>query len=730
MNKKICIWLVILTALIFQATIAQPGIKWSDDGNGYYRYDNGSILKYNLPGNEPSVIVAAKSLIPGGERDPLRISYFKINETSGKVLLFANTRKVWRLNTRGDYWILDQKTGKMNQLGKGLPEASLMFAKISPDGNHAAYVSNNNIYTEELATGKITRQTSDGTLTIINGTFDWAYEEEFFCRDGFRWSPDSKTIAYWQIDASGIKKFNMINNTDSIYPVVIPIEYPKAGEKPSSARIGVVGIAGGKTTWMDIPGDPSQNYIVRMEFIPSNGNLLLQQLNRKQNNSKLYICTPSNGESKMIFEESDEAWVDLNTGDGVYSIDYTNNFVWMNGGRDVLWTSEKDGWRHLFQVSLEGKAEKLLTSGSYDIITFQHLDPKTGFVYFTASPENPVQQYLYRVNVKRPDRLERMSPQELNGTHNYSVSPGGKYAYHMFSNYYTYPSFEFISLSSHKPLNPEEGIAAKIDSLRMETTTEFFRIKIPGGIELDGWMAKPSNFDPKKKYPVLFYVYTEPWGATVSDSYGVDQNSLYEGNLTEDGYIYMSVDNRGTPHPRGRAWRKSIYRKIGQINIDDQAAAAREILKWHFVDPERIAVYGWSGGGTATLNLMFRYPEIYKTGISVAGESNMLTYDNIYQERYMGLPQEAMEDYIRGSAITHAGNLEGNLLIIHGTGDDNVHYQNAEMLVNELVKHKKLFQIMPYPNRTHSISEGEGTSEHLVKVFTDYLRRNCPPGPR
>jgi dipeptidyl-peptidase-4 len=226
----------------------------------------------------------------------------------------------------------------------------------------------------------------------------------------------------------------------------------------------------------------------------------------------------------------------------------------------------------------------------------------------------------------------------------------------------------------------------------------------------------------------VFYVYSEPAAVTVTDSYGVGQNRLYAGNMSEDGYIYISLDNRGTPAPKGREWRKAIYRKIGQVNIRDQAMAAKEIMKWKFVDPDRIAVWGWSGGGSATLNLMFQYPDIYKTGISIAALDNLLTYDNIYQERYMGLPDENMEDYINGSPITYAGNLTGNLLFIHGTGDDNVHYQNAEMLINELVRYNKQFQFMPYPNRTHSISEGEGTTKHLSTLYTTYLRKYCPPG--
>jgi dipeptidyl-peptidase 4 len=731
-SRKLIILLTALLVILAPDITCQPsGIKWSDDGNSYYRLEKDQIIRYSLPGNQPSIVISRESLPLSKSNTPLPVSYYKIDEKLGKTLLMTNTKKVWRLNTRGDYWILDMKTGKADQLGRDLPASSLMFAKISPDGKYAAYVSGNNIYTEDLTTHKVKSLTNDGSVTLINGTFDWAYEEEFYCRDGFRWSSDSKSIAYWQIDAGSIKKFNMINTTDSIYPRVIPIEYPVAGEDPSSARIGVVNISDGNTTWMKIPGDPVQNYIVRMEYIPLTGKLLVQQLNRKQNHSRLIISDPLTGESGIIQEETDEAWVDLEVGHNPYSIDYTNNFTWMNEGKDILWASEKDGWRHLYQLSLEGKPEKLFTAGTYDVISVENVDSKTGYIYFMASPDNATQNYLYRTSLRKPGKMELVSPASLKGTHTYSISPNGKYAYHTFSNHFTRPSSEFISVTGHKALNEKESIIERQDSLKISSATEFFKITIPGNIELDGMIAKPASFDPSKKYPVLFYVYTEPAGTTVKDAFGSDIDFLYDGDLSGDGYIYISLDNRGTPAPKGREWRKCIYRKIGQINIADQAMAARELLKkWSFLDPERVAVWGWSGGGTATLNLMFQYPEIYKTGISIAAVGNMFTYDNIYQERYMGLPQENRNDYIKGSPITYAGNLKGNLLYIHGTGDDNVHYQNAEMLINELIKNKKIFQFMPYPNRTHGISEGEGTSEHLQALYTDYLRKYCPPGPR
>lgn len=720
----------LLITVSFQSFSQGSGFKWSNNGTSYYVVQEEGIIQYNLPNNNPKIFVSREQLTPENANIPLSVSFFAFSEDEEKMLLFTNTKRVWRLHTKGDYWVLNMTTGGLQQLGKSLPKTSLMFAKISPDGKLAAYVSDNNIYVEDLKTSEIKALTTDGSKMLINGTFDWVYEEEFACRDGFRWSPDSKSIAYWQIDASDTKTFYMINNTDAIYPEIVPLEYPKVGESPSNCKVGVVTVDDAKTTWMDIPGDARQHYLVRMEFIPSTENLLIQQLNRKQNHSKLFIAEPSTGKSNIIQEEKDAAWVDIYQAGNKYVVDFTNNFIWHNGGKNILWTTEKDGWRHLYNVSLEGEKEQLITKGNYDFIDLSYIDSKNGYVYFMASPDNATQSYLYKTAFNGKGNLEMVSPKSLKGTHDYNVSPTGEFAIHSFSNHFTKPASQLISFANHKAINPETGIETNLSKLEQKPQAEFFKVTTAEGVEMDGWMVKPSNFDATKKYPVVFYVYTEPAGTTVNDTYGTGNNRNYNGNMADDGYIYMSLDNRGTPAPKGREWRKSIYKNIGRINIKDQALAAQEIIKWDFVDSERIAVWGHSGGGAATLNLLFQYPEIYQTGIALAAITNQLTYDNIYQERYMGLPQENLEDFVDGSPVTHAKNLKGNLLYIHGTGDDNVHYQNAEILVNELVKYNKQFQFMAYPNRTHGIREGEGTMDHLKTLFTNYLKMYCPPGGR
>ncbi|WP_207436094.1 S9 family peptidase [Sabulibacter ruber] len=705
------------------------GVFWLKSGNTYVVPEEGNITAYTLPGKTKQVLVEKGQLMPAGKSESLKVRSFAISGDEQKVLLFTNTQKVWRYHTRGDYWVYDRQTKKLQQLGAGRPVSSLMFAKFSPDGKQVAYVSENNIYAEDIASQKVTQLTTDGTRKRINGTFDWAYEEEFACRDGFRWSPDSRKIAFWQIDASDVKDYFMFNLTDGVYSKVLPVEYPSAGEAPSPYKIGVIDVAAGATKWMDVPGDPRQNYVPRMEWAANANEIILQQLNRKQNESRLFLCNAASGKATNIHSEKDQAWIDvISTWDSNYN---NGGWDWLSNGKEFLWASEKDGWRHLYRVSRDGKKETLITKGAYDVMSIVNLNEPEGYVYVMASPENATQKYLYRVKLNGKGKLERLSPASQPGTHQYTVSPNAKFAFHSFSNHYTRPASESISLPDHKALGGTSAVEqALAQAKKASSPVEFFQVKTSEGVEMDAWMVKPTNFDPKKKYPVVFQVYTEPAGQTVLDSYGTGMNHLYNGSMAQDGYVYVSVDNRGTPGPKGREWRKSIYRQVGRLNIKDQAMAAQEILKQPFLDTSRVAVWGWSGGGSATLNLLFQYPQIYKTGISVAAVGNQLTYDNIYQERYMGLPQENLEVFVNGSPITHAKNLRGNLLYIHGTGDDNVHYNNAEQLINELIKHNKQFQMMPYPNRSHSISEGEGTSEHLATLFTNYLRQYCPPGGR
>ncbi len=727
MNAARFLFSIVLVLLSFSvAAQSSGGVKWSRDGNSYYQPADGELIRIDPATSKSTVVLPRKLVTPTGMSQPVRILDFSFSDDGKKALVYTNSKRVWRYATRGDYWLADLDKNTFKKLGAGRPESSLMFAKFSSDGSKVAYVSEYNLYVEDLASGKVTALTSGGDMESINGTFDWAYEEEFFCRDGFRWSPDGKKIAFWHMDARNTKQYLMLDNTDSSYPYARPVVYPIAGEKPSSFKIGVVDVTTGKNVWMKIPTDPVlETYLPRMEWAANNTQVIVQQLNRKQNESTLRLCEVTSGDTKSIYTEKDPAWIDILP---VWDEDYYyGGWDWLNNGREFLWASEKDGWRHLYRVGRDGK-EKLITNGNYDVMDISAIDEANNYIYFLASPYNATQKYLYRTKLDGTGKAERMSPANQNGTHEYDLSPNAKFASHRFSNHYTPQAREWISLPAHQSLDGGKVDLAVKRSDSTKSPIEFLKLKTSEGVEMDAWMIKPKDFNPARKYPVVFYVYTEPWGQTVKDVAGIGDNFLYKGDMRDDGYIYVSIDNRGTPVPKGREWRKVVYRKIGLVNIKDQAMGATEILKMPFVDKDRVAVWGWSGGGSATLNLMFQFPDIYKTGISIAAVGSQFTYDNIYQERYMGLPQENRADFIAGSPVTHAKNLRGNLLYIHGTGDDNVHYQNAELLLNELIKYNRQFQFMPYPNRSHSISEGPGTFEHLSTLYTNYLKANCPPG--
>lgn len=739
MKRQLIVLVLIVNVL---SVAAQRGIKWDKDGNTYTKLKDGGIVRVNPKTDIETVVVKKEQLTTGGKT--LLPQSYAFSADNSKLMIFTNTVKVWRLNTKGDYWVLDMQTNKLSQLGKSLAPSSLMFAKFSPDGSTAAYVSNHNIYAEDVSSGIIKQLTNDGTRKLINGTFDWVYEEEFGCRDGFRWSPDGKRIAFWQVDATKIRDYYMLNTTDSNYSQVIPVEYPKVGEAPSPVKIGVVNVNGGFIRWLQIDGDPQQHYIPRMEWVNAD-EIIVQQLDRKQQESRLIYCNAKDGSSHTFWAENDDAWVDLNSSD---IFGEPGGFNWINNGNDFIWISEKDGWRHIYKISRDGKTETLITKGNYDIIDLKCIDEANNWIYFTASPYNATQQYLYRIHIEKKapvtltdkvkavvqkskeDSAELVSSMALKGTHNYSIAPGGKFAQHSFSNYKTPQVREWITLPDNKPIFPAKTIAATIKTDN-NSNIEYTQVTTEDGVTLDAWINKPNNFDPKKKYPVVLYVYGEPAASTVQDVYGNHTNFLYAGDMAADGYVQVGIDNRGTPEPKGAAWRKAIYRKIGIINVRDMALGFKELMKKNsYFDKDRLAVWGWSGGGSSTLNLMFQYAGLFQTGIAIAAVGNQLFYDNIYQERYMGLPQENKEDFIKGSPITYAKGLKGNLLYIHGTGDDNVHFSNAEVLVNELVKYNKQFQYMAYPNRTHNISEGEGTSLHLSTLYTNFLKEHCPPGAK
>ncbi|NJD10557.1 MAG: S9 family peptidase [Gemmatimonadetes bacterium] len=697
--------------------------RWIENGAAYTTVESdstgSSIVRYETATGARTVLVAAAQLTPPGTREGLEIADYAWSSDARRLLVFTNTARVWRDETRGDYWVLDLASGALRQLAKGAPPATLMFAKCSPDGTRGAYVQQGDLYVENVADGARVRLTSNGSKTLVNGTTDWVYEEEFNLRDAFRWSPDGTRIAYWQFDMTGVRDFLLINDTDSLYSFTIPVQYPKAGTTNSAVKAGVVNATGGETVWLQLPGDPRDDYLPRMEWAgPSE--LLLQRMNRIQNTNRVMLADAGTGAVRDVFVERDSAWLDV-----------VEEITWLDDGKRFLWPSERDGWQHIYSVSRDGREVKLLTPGEYDVIRVLRVDPKGSWIYFDASPENAAQHYLYRVPLKG-GAAQRVTPAADVGSNSYDISPDARWALHTVSRMDAPPRTALVRLPGHQPVRtlvanaPLRAAAASL----LEPPTEFFRIDIGNGVALDGWLMKPRDFDPSKRYPLLMYVYTEPASQTVVDRWG-GARMLWHRFLAGQGYIVASVDNRGTPGPRGRAWRKVVYQQIGTLASRDQADAVRALVRTRpYIDASRVGVWGWSGGGTATLNALFRYPDVYHVGMSVAPVPDEHLYDTVYQERYMGLPQQHPEVYQQSSAISHAAGLEGDLLVVHGTGDDNVHYQGTERLINRLVELGKPFDVMVYPNRTHAISEGRGTTLHLYSLLTRYLLDHLPAGAR
>jgi dipeptidyl-peptidase-4 len=714
------------------------GGRWTEDGAAWITMEPSpavrrgmDLVQVNVATGGREVLVPAAAFIPPGDSVPLAVEDWSFSPDRSTLLVFTNSRPVWRTNSRGDYWVLDRATGRLRKLGGPAAEPStLMFAKFSPDGGRVGYVRAFNLYVEDLATGRITPLTRGGSRSLINGTFDWVYEEELmdYVADGWRWSPDGRQVAYWQLDASGVRDYVLLNTTDSLYAFATPVQYPKAGEVNSAARIGVVSAAGGPTQWMRVPGDPREHYIARMNWIPAAGGplagqLILQHFNRLQTVLTAYLADPRTGAVRTLFtEQHPRGWVE-----------YFDEYRFLRDGR-LLWMSERSGWNHFYTIGPDGGA-RAVTRGDWDVFGLAAVDEDGGWLYFTASPGNVAHRFLWRVRLDGTGEPERLTPADQPGMHGYDIAPGARHAFHTYSRMGVPPVVELISLPDHRvvrTLADNAQLRQRVEALR-RGPVEFFQVEASPGVPLNGWILKPPDFDPAKRYPLFLTVYGGPLpnsiqNGTVTDGWG-GTGYLWNLLLSQQGYLVAAIENRGTG-AHGRDWRRSTYGQLGVLESEDFANGVRAMWRrWPWIDSTRVGIYGHSYGGFMALNAIVRYPEVFSTAIAAAPVTHWKYYDTIYTERYMGLPRDNAAGYDRGSPLTYAANLRGNLLLVHGTGDDNVHVQNSEAMVNALVRANRPFQMLFYPNRNHGIGS-EGAARHRFEAYTRFLNERMPGGAR
>jgi dipeptidyl-peptidase-4 len=681
-------------------------LQWLKDGSAYTVLDdtagNTNLYRVDPASGARSVLVAGADLVPPGGREPIDVESYEFSKDQTKLLVFTNSARVWRQRTKGTYYVWDLTAKRL--LPVSTRPGYQMFAKLSPDGRSVAFVRDNNIFVTDLATESETALTTDGGENIINGTTDWVYEEELDLRDAFRWSPDGERIAFWRLDQSAIRPFYLLN-ADSLYPTLFPVRYPKVGTPNAQVRIGVVELASRNVTWVDL-GAVQDIYVPAMGFAGPTNDIWLTRLNRQQNRLELLLADARTGSSRVIMTDSDSAWVDA------------HRPIWFDNGQQFLFESERDGYAHLYLYTRAGALVRKLTPGDFDVLTVHGVDEKARMVYFTGASDGPLARPVLRVGLDAKG-FTHVSAEP--GTHTVEFDPTFRWYVDTYSHAGV-PPVQTLRTADGKAVRTiadNHVLAAKIAALGL-APPEFLKVRV-GDAELNAFIIKPKNFDPAKRYPLLMWAYGGPGSQTVLDAWGGPYYLWYQA-LAREGYLVASVDNRGTG-ARGARFKKMMYLHLGRYESGDQTAAARWFGRLPYVDPSRIGLWGWSYGGYVATRTLFLGGDVFKAGIAVAPVADWRLYDTIYTERYMLTPAENPDGYAEGSAMAFADSLKGRFLLVHGTGDDNVHFQNTLQLVQRLERANKQFDMRIYPNKTHSISGGN-TSENLFGYLTDWLRRN------
>ena len=690
-------------------------VNWMKDGERYSKIEKNAegayeVTAYKAKDNSKEVLIPANMLLNPQTGKPISVRNFVFSEDNSKVLIYTNTRRVWRYDTRGDYWVLNLKDGKLQQLGKSLPEATLMFAKFSPDASRVAYVSRNNIYVESLVDGKINQLTQDGNNEIVNGTFDWVYEEEFAFNRALEFSPDSKMLAFIRFDEREVPSYTFPVFAGEVphiapyekYPGEYTYKYPKTGEKNSKVSVHTFDIKSKVTRKINLPLEEG-GYIPRIRFTQDPNKLAIMTLNRHQNRFDLYFADPRSTVCKLAVRDESGTYIRENVFDNIIFYPETFSFV-----------SERSGYNHLYWYNINGNLIKQVTSGSYEVQDFLGYDPENGSFYYSSNEESPLRSAIYKID--RKGKKTKLSSHT--GTNSALFSTDMKYFMNRYSSL-DIPTVITLNDNNGKTLTTLVDNAAlkqKLNGYDMPKK-EFFSFQTSEGTELNGWMIKPANFSASKKYPVLMYQYSGPGSQQVLDKFGVS----WETYMASQGYVVVCVDGRGTGG-RGAEFAKSTYLNLGVKEAKDQVETALYLGRQPYVDKNRIGIWGWSYGGYMTIMSMSEGTPVFKAGAAVAPVTDWNYYDTVYGERFMRTPKENAEGYKASSAFTRANNLHGNLLLVHGMADDNVHFQNCAEYAEHLVQLGKQFDMQVYTNRNHSIFGGN-TRLHLYTKLTNFFNR-------
>ena len=656
--------------------------------NGYE-----DIFKHDVNTGNNTLLVKGSELTYNSE--VIEMSSYQWTSDGKYFLIEGPSVSIWRHSTQAPYYLYDVESKEITALANG--DIHLRNVKLSPDGKLVGFVRNHNLYIADLTTGKEKALTNNGTGNILNGEFDWVYEEEFSIADAWQWSPDSKKIAYWQFDQTRVKEFHLIDEMP-LYNEVSNLKYTKVGEQNSIVKIGVIDLDTYETTFMDL-GDNDDIYIPRIFWTNSSSILSILRLNRRQSVAELFMAETESGKSKIIITDTDPAWVEV-----------THDISFLKTQNQIIFSSEKSGFRHAYLYDYEGKLINQITSGDWEITEICGVDEKKDWLYFYGKKDSPIEQNVYRVKLDGTE-LARIS--NGNGWHTPTFSPDYQYYIDEYSTS-SNPTATLLNKTDGALLHIVSG--GKIDTLDNYNITypEFVTFKTTDGMELNAYFIKPYDFDPNKKYPVLVYGYGGPGSQTVTNEWSKSQRWFCQ-YMASQGYVVFCLDNRGTGG-RGKAFKNLSYGDLSKWSIHDHIEGAKYLGTLDFVDKDRIGAWGWSGGGYLTVGLLTRAADYFKAGAAVAPVTDFYTYDAPFAERVMGLPSENAEGYQKANLQNSVEGLEGNLLIIHGTTDDNVHYQNTLQFIDKCVKANKQVDIFFYPNKNHSITGGYARLNLFTKI--------------